>query len=111
MRETVRVVTAVRCRPYVGLVQAVAGSLHLQPPLPMFSCLFGLRRNELMLQEAGEFANHLKKIEKDIRGLKNATEGRAGCMALRPCWLAAVWRHCESGLHAGRHGSYMQFTL
>lgn len=28
-----------------------------------------------MLQEAGEFAAHLKKIEKDIRGLKNATEG------------------------------------
>ncbi|EFN51134.1 hypothetical protein CHLNCDRAFT_141336 [Chlorella variabilis] len=32
-------------------------------------------RNEMMLQEAGEFAGHLKKIEKDIRGLKNATEG------------------------------------
>lgn len=32
-------------------------------------------RNEMMLQEAGEFAAHLKKIEKDIRGLKNATEG------------------------------------
>lgn len=31
-------------------------------------------RNEMMLQEAGEFANHLRKIEKDIRGLKNATE-------------------------------------
>ncbi|PSC69221.1 TBC1 domain family member 2A [Micractinium conductrix] len=31
-------------------------------------------RNEMMLQEAGEFASHLKKIEKDIRGLKNATE-------------------------------------
>lgn len=29
----------------------------------------------MMLQEAGEFAAHLKKIEKDIRGLKNATEG------------------------------------
>jgi hypothetical protein len=28
----------------------------------------------MMLQEAGEFAGHLKKIEKDIRGLKNATE-------------------------------------
>lgn len=43
----------------------------------------------MMLQEAGEFANHLKKIEKDIRGLKNATEGegagRAGCIH----WAAA----------------------
>ncbi|KAI7839758.1 hypothetical protein COHA_006562 [Chlorella ohadii] len=29
----------------------------------------------MMLQEAGEFANHLKKVEKDIRGLKTATEG------------------------------------
>ncbi len=32
----------------------------------------------MMLQEAGEFANHLKKVEKDIRGLKTATEGAAG---------------------------------
>lgn len=39
----------------------------------------------MMLQEAGEFANHLKKIEKDIRGLKNATEGAAGS------WLGLGW--------------------
>jgi hypothetical protein len=32
-------------------------------------------RNELMLTDAGEFAGHLKRCEKDIRGLKNATEG------------------------------------
>ena len=32
----------------------------------------------MMLQEAGEFASHLKKIEKDIRGLKNATESACG---------------------------------
>ena len=29
----------------------------------------------MMLQEAGEFSNHLKRIETDIRGLKTATEG------------------------------------
>ena len=32
-------------------------------------------RNEAMLAEAGEFANHLRKCEKDIRGLKQTTEG------------------------------------
>ena len=32
-------------------------------------------RNEMMLKEAGEFAAHLKRCEKDIRTLKNATEG------------------------------------
>lgn len=32
-------------------------------------------RNEMMLKEAGEFAGHLKRCEKDIRALKNATEG------------------------------------
>lgn len=32
-------------------------------------------RNEMMLKEAGEFATHLKRCEKDIRTLKNATEG------------------------------------
>jgi len=30
----------------------------------------------MMLKEAGEFAAHLKRCEKDIRTLKNATEGR-----------------------------------
>ena len=34
-------------------------------------------RNELMLRDAGEFAGHIKKCEKDIRILKNATEGLA----------------------------------
>ena len=29
----------------------------------------------MMLKEAGEFASHLKRCEKDIRSLKNATEG------------------------------------
>lgn len=28
-----------------------------------------------MLKEAGDFANHLKHCERDIRALKNATEG------------------------------------
>ena len=32
-------------------------------------------RNEAMLREAGEFASHLKKCEKDIRALKQSTEG------------------------------------
>ncbi len=32
-------------------------------------------RNEAMMKEAGEFAVHLKRCEKDIRTLKNATEG------------------------------------
>jgi hypothetical protein len=32
-------------------------------------------RNEMMLKEASEFASHLKRCEKDIRTLKNATEG------------------------------------
>ena len=32
-------------------------------------------RNENMLREAGEFAGHLKRCEKEIRTLKNATEG------------------------------------
>ncbi len=32
-------------------------------------------RNEAMLNEAGEFASHLKRCEKDIRGLKTMTEG------------------------------------
>ncbi len=35
-------------------------------------------RNEMMLTEAGEFAAHLKRCEKDIRTLKNATEGGCG---------------------------------
>ena len=33
-------------------------------------------RNELMLRDAGEFAGHIKRCEKDIRILKNATEGQ-----------------------------------
>ena len=32
-------------------------------------------RNEAMMHEAAEFAVHLKRCEKDIRTLKNATEG------------------------------------
>jgi hypothetical protein len=38
-------------------------------------------RNEQMLKEAGDFANHLKHCEKSIRELKVATEGTArGCL-------------------------------
>lgn len=32
-------------------------------------------RNEMMLKEAGDFAGHLKRCEKEIRNLKTATEG------------------------------------
>ena len=32
----------------------------------------------MMLKEAGEFASHLRRCEKDIRALKNATEGEGG---------------------------------
>lgn len=32
-------------------------------------------RNEAMMHEAADFAVHLKRCEKDIRTLKNATEG------------------------------------
>ena len=47
-------------------------------------------RNEMMLKEAGEFAGHLKRCEKDIRALKNATEGglRHACRRTRPPSLA-----------------------
>lgn len=34
-------------------------------------------RNEAMMKEAGDFALHLRRCEKDIRALKNATEGKA----------------------------------
>lgn len=33
-------------------------------------------RNDMMLKEAGEFANHLKRCEKEIRNVKVATEGK-----------------------------------
>lgn len=46
----------------------------------------------MMLQEAGEFANHLKKIEKDIRGLKTATEG-AGPLHVCGCRAAVCMRY------------------
>ena len=41
-------------------------------------------RNELMLRDAGEFAGHIKRCEKDIRILKNATEGQ---IAIHPCFM------------------------
>jgi len=43
-------------------------------------------RNELMLRDAGEFAGHIKRCEKDIRILKNATEGEGvhKCVVLAP---------------------------
>ena len=53
-------------------------------------------RNEHMLKEAGDFANHLKHCEKDIRALKNATEGSchppdalASTVLLRTCLFAS----------------------
>jgi hypothetical protein len=53
----------------------------------------------MMLQEAGEFANHLKKIEKDIRGLKTATE----CERATPAPpLAVCCRRCFERLAVGR---------
>ena len=42
-------------------------------------------RNEHMLKEAGDFALHLKHCEKDIRGLKNATEGGLALRSMLFC--------------------------
>ena len=39
-------------------------------------------RNEAMMHEAAEFAVHLKRCEKDIRTLKNATEGGPSAVQL-----------------------------
>lgn len=41
-------------------------------------------RNEIMLKEAGDFANHLKRCEKDIRAMKNITEGKFSCYFAMP---------------------------
>jgi hypothetical protein len=41
-------------------------------------------RNEAMMKEAGEFATHLRRCEKDIRTLKNATEGDTAFAPLCP---------------------------
>ena len=42
-------------------------------------------RNELMLREAGEFAGHLKRCEKDIRAVKVATEGTRSLSSILVC--------------------------
>ena len=39
-------------------------------------------RNSAMLKEAATFADHLKHCEKDIRTLKNASEGTATPLSL-----------------------------
>lgn len=44
-----------------------------------------------MLKEAGDFAGHLKRCEKDIRALKNATEGGEGG------GRAGAWLPCRGG--------------
>ena len=44
-------------------------------------------RNELMLRDAGEFAGHIKRCEKDIRILKNATEGQQSHLEFAFCYL------------------------
>lgn len=61
-------------------------------------------RNELMLRDAGEFAGHIKRCEKDIRILKNATEGThlhkaANCSSpsLLSVCVSDFW-HCTAGL-------------
>lgn len=36
----------------------------------------------MMLKEASEFAGHLKRCEKDIRALKNATESKTSSLLL-----------------------------
>ena len=41
-------------------------------------------RNEAMMREAGDFAVHLKRCEKDIRTLKNATEGASNTRGRLP---------------------------
>ncbi len=55
-------------------------------------------RNEAMMKEAGDFALHLRRCEKDIRALKNATEGKA-VHAAAPAPLAVrlgVQTNCRS---------------
>lgn len=47
-------------------------------------------RNEAMMKEAGEFATHLRRCEKDIRTLKSATEGDAAFAPGYP------WSGCTS---------------
>ncbi len=44
-------------------------------------------RNSAMLKEAATFADHLKHCEKDIRNLKNSSEGEANhlCAPIRLC--------------------------
>lgn len=60
-------------------------------------------RNELMLRDAGEFAGHIKRCEKDIRILKNATEGQN----LSKCWCLltddAVLSHDIAVCRAHQH--------
>lgn len=55
-----------------------------------------------MLRDAGEFAGHIKKCEKDIRILKNATEGLPRSLLqqslvcnLSLCSWSISW-HCRS---------------
>ena len=98
-----RPAAAVAARP-----AAVARSPTRRPPAPPARPL-RRRSNEMMLQEAGEFANHLKKIEKDIRGLKNATEsawrrrlgscGRGSCPGRRLLPTVAGAGTCTLPLH------------
>ncbi len=62
-------------------------------------------RNELMLRDAGEFAGHIKRCEKDIRILKNATEGtqldKQIAYSSSPstlCVCVSYFWHCTAGL-------------
>lgn len=62
-------------------------------------------RNELMLRDAGEFAGHIKRCEKDIRVLKNATEGdkliSSTYQYLIPSHVSLhtnLWSSCNAGL-------------
>ncbi|DBA90250.1 hypothetical protein WJX77_010509 [Trebouxia sp. C0004] len=55
-------------------------------------------RNELMLRDAGEFAGHIKRCEKDIRILKNATEGLINTTkAVMSAPLPKVYEDCGNG--------------
>ena len=55
-------------------------------------------RNEAMLAEAGEFANHLRRCEKDIRGLKQTTEG--------VCTANSVPRHAAAHMPEQRQSAW-----
>ena len=50
-------------------------------------------RNEAMTAEAGDFANHLKRCEKDIRTLRNATESECSLLPnIKTCCALVTYK-------------------